>query len=159
MEPLELALAVKPFLDRQGHEVSAEALLAVAPALRVRLKRLTDAADFLKFLWDDESSAALSAERLTHARLPAEAAQAALVEARAFLAAAQPFDTETVAAGLTAIGEAHTTNGRAGPFLGVLRLAVTGQDVSPPVFESIVALGRDRSLARLDTAISIMEKT
>ncbi len=54
MEPLELARAVKPFLDRQGHEISAEALLAVAPTLRVRLKKLTEAADLLKFLWDDE---------------------------------------------------------------------------------------------------------
>ena len=70
----------------------------------------------------------------------------------------KPFDVETLAAGLTAIGEAHTTNGKAGPFLGVLRLAVTGQDVSPPVYESIVALGRDRATSRLDRAITRLEK-
>lgn len=156
MEPLELAQAVKPFLERQGHEVSAEALLAVAPSLRVRLKRLTDAADFLKFLWEDGGTAALTAERLTHNKLPGDAALRALQAARAFIAAVQPFDVESLAAGLNAIGESHTTNGKAGPFLGILRLAVTRQDVSPPVFESIVALGRERTLARLDGAIELL---
>jgi glutamyl-tRNA synthetase len=156
MTPLELARAVKPFLDRQGHEVGAEALLAVAPSLRVRLKKLTDAADFLKFLWEDEGSAAPAADRLAHAKLPGDAPQRGLQAARDFLATTQPFDAETIAAGLTTIGEAHTSNGKAGPFLGVLRLAVTQQDVSPPVFESIVALGRARALARLDAAIAIL---
>jgi hypothetical protein len=32
---------------------------------------------------------------------------------------------------------------------------MTGQQVSPPVYESIVALGRDRSLARLDEIIAL----
>ena len=158
MEPLELAQAVKPFLERQGHEVGAEALLAVAPSLRVRLKRLTDAADFLKFLWEDEESAVPPAERLMHAKMPGGAALRGLQSARAFLALAQPFDTATLSAGLTTIGEENTTNGKAGPFLGVLRLAVTQQDVSPPVFESIVALGRNRTLSRLDDAIEVLEK-
>ena len=156
MEPLELAQAVKPFLERQGHEVSAEALLAVAPSLRVRLKRLTDAADFLKFLWEDGEATTLTADRLTHNKLPGDAALRSLQAARAFIATAQPFDVDSLAAGLNAIGESHTTNGKAGPFLGILRLAVTRQDVSPPVFESIVALGRERTLARLDGAIKLL---
>ncbi len=156
MTPLELALAVKPFLDRQGYEVSAEALLAVAPSLRVRLKRLTDAVDFLKFLWE-EDSAAPAADRLGHARLPDDAARRGLQAARDFLAAVEPFETETLAAGLTAIGESHTSNGKAGPFLGVLRLAVTQQDVSPPVFESIAALGRERTLSRLNAALAALD--
>ena len=158
MEPLELAQAVKPFLERQGHEVSAEALLAVAPSLRVRLKKLTDAADFLKFLWEDEESAVPPAERLMHAKMPGDAALRGLQSARAFLALTRPFDVAALSAGLTAIGEENTTNGKAGPFLGVLRLAVTQQDVSPPVFESIVALGRNRTLSRLDEAIEVLEK-
>ena len=64
----------------------------------------------------------------------------------------------TLGAGLPAVGESVTTNGKAGPFLGALRLAVTGQDVSPPVYESIVALGRARALARLDSVIAKIEE-
>ena len=160
MEPLELARAVRPVLARQGHEVGAEALLAVAPALKVRLKKLTDAEAFLRFLWDDEDGgfAAPAADRLVSAKLPADAARRGLQAARDLIAAAQPLDVATLSAGLTAVGESVTTNGKAGPFLGALRLAITGQDVSPPVYESIVALGRGRALARLDSVIAEIEE-
>jgi glutamyl-tRNA synthetase len=33
-----------------------------------------------------------------------------------------------------------------------LRIAITGSSVSPPLFESMEALGRDRTLARLEAA-------
>ena len=160
MEPLELARAVRPVLARQGHEVGAEALLAVAPALKVRLKKLTDAEAFLRFLWDDEDGgfAAPAADRLVSAKLPADAARRGLQAARDLIAAAQPLDVATLSAGLTAVGESVTANGKAGPFLGALRLAITGQGVSPPVYESIVALGRGRALARLDSVIAEIEE-
>jgi glutamyl-tRNA synthetase len=38
---------------------------------------------------------------------------------------------------------------------GPLRVAVTGRTVSPPLFESMELLGRDRSLARLRAAASL----
>ncbi len=36
---------------------------------------------------------------------------------------------------------------------GPVRIAVTGRKVSPPLFESLELLGRDRSLARLSAAL------
>ncbi|MFO7661924.1 MAG: glutamate--tRNA ligase [Chloroflexota bacterium] len=158
MDPLALAQATRPFLEARGHEVSPEALLAVMPAMRIRMKKLTDAEPFLQFLWDENRVASLAADRLTHSKLPADAAARGLQKAHDFLASIQPFDYETISAGLTTIGEGVTVNGKAGPFLGVMRLAVTGQDVSPPLFESILALGRERTLARLDQAITLLDK-
>jgi glutamyl-tRNA synthetase len=35
-----------------------------------------------------------------------------------------------------------------------LRVAVTGSMVSPPLFDTLVILGRDRALARLDRALT-----
>ena len=37
---------------------------------------------------------------------------------------------------------------------GSLRVAVTGRRVSPPLFESIELLGRERTLARIDAALA-----
>jgi glutamyl-tRNA synthetase len=36
---------------------------------------------------------------------------------------------------------------------GPLRVAVTGRTISPPLFESMELLGRERTLARLDAAV------
>jgi glutamyl-tRNA synthetase len=36
-----------------------------------------------------------------------------------------------------------------------VRVAVTGRRVSPPLYESIELLGRERTLARLEHAISL----
>ncbi len=155
MEPLALARAVKPFLDAQGLDVTIEVLLLLMPALSKRLKRLTDAIEFLRFLSDDEPLQ-VTAVDLTHKQLPVEQARLAFAQAREFVAAVEPYDLQTLSAGLTAVGERYALNGKAGPFLGAMRYAVTGQQVSPPLFESMLALGRARVLARLAQAIEVI---
>ncbi|MEJ2749000.1 MAG: glutamate--tRNA ligase family protein, partial [Anaerolineae bacterium] len=154
MEPLALAQAVKPFLDAAGLEVNPDALLAVMPPMSKRLRRLPEAIDFLRFLFDDVPFT-LTAQDLTHKHLPYEAARQAFQQARDLTATIEPFDVKTLGEALMKLGESVTANGKAGPFLGTLRLAITGQKVSPPVFESMVALGRDRSVARLDEVVAL----
>ena len=154
MEPSALAQAVKPFLDAAGMEVDPEALTAVMPAMRVRLKRLKDALLFLRFLFDD-APVELSAEQLTHKKLLREAAHEAFKQMRELVQTIEPYDLETLGPALMKLGESVTSNGKAGPFLGMARLAVTRQKVSPPLFESMVALGRERTLARLDKVIAL----
>lgn len=157
MPPEELAQAVRPFLERAGYEVSDEALLAIMPAMSVRLKRLSDAVEFLGFLGADEKQAPLAASDLVHKKLPRERALAAFREARDFVRETERFDLPTIQDAFYAIGERHAENGKAGPFLGKARLAITRQEVSPPLFESMVALGRERSLARLEDAVALLQ--
>ena len=40
-----------------------------------------------------------------------------------------------------------------------IRVAVTGRTATPPLFDSLVALGHDRVLARLDAAIDTLERS
>lgn len=155
MPPLQLAQAVKPFLDAAGFEVNPEALLLVMPAMSKRLKRLPEAIEFLRFLFDAAPLQTTAAD-LTHAQLPPTAAQAALQATKEFVTAVDPYTLETIQTGMTQIGEQHTLNGKAGPFLGLMRYAITGQQVSPPLFESMVALGRARVLARLEEILALL---
>jgi glutamyl-tRNA synthetase len=157
MAPLDLARAVKPFLEAAGYEVNVEALLIIMPAMRVRLKRLTDAIDFLRFLFTDEPLP-VTAVDLTDKNLSREAAVAGLRQARDFLLSLESYTIDAIEKPLYAIGESVTANGKAGPFLGKLRLAVTGQQVSPPLFESMMALGRARVLARLEQALAVLNE-
>jgi glutamyl-tRNA synthetase len=41
---------------------------------------------------------------------------------------------------------------------GILRVAVTGQKVSPPLFESMEVIGREKVLERVMKAIELLEK-
>jgi glutamyl-tRNA synthetase len=157
MEPLALAAAVKPYLEREGYSIDVDQLALVMPAMRVRLKRLTEAAGFLRFIFE-ELPLEVTADELTHKKMLLPAAQAAYAQALDFLANVEPFDVETIGAGLRAIGEAATEDNKAGPLLGSLRLAITRQKVSPPLFESIVVLGREHTVQRLQEALALMSE-
>jgi len=58
-----------------------------------------------------------------------------------------PFDKETVETALRGMLEELGMNAKKG--LQPIRVAVTGSSVSPPLFESIAALGKERTLSRL----------
>jgi len=45
---------------------------------------------------------------------------------------------------------------KAGQFFGLLRAAVTGQTVSPPLFECMELIGRETTLSRLAQAESLI---
>ncbi len=156
MEPLDLAQAVKPYLDEAGYEVNPEALLIVMPSMSVRLKRLPDAIPFLRFLFEDVPLNE-TVDSLSHKKMPAEQALQGFQLARDFVSNARPYNLETISKAMVEIGESITLNGKAGPFLGKMRQAVTGQKVSPPLFESMLALGRKRTLARLNEIVALFE--
>jgi glutamyl-tRNA synthetase len=156
MDNLALAQTLKPYLEAEGWEVNVDSLLLVVDAMKPRMKIFPDAIPFLRFLFD-ETPLSATVDDLTDKKLPLPAAIAAYEESRDFLTAVSPFDVPTIGSGLTEIGAKHSTTEKAGPFLGKLRFAITGQQVSPPVFESIVAMGRPRVLARLEEILAILQ--
>lgn len=154
MDSLSLAQAVKPYLDAAGYEINIETLLAIMPALRTRLKRFPDAVEFMRFT-EDELAIPLTADELTHKQLPRSAALEGFRKAREFVRSVAPYDLEHISQGIRDIGESVSSSGKAGPFLGRMRLGVTRQAVSPPLFESMLILGRERVLARLDRIVAL----
>jgi glutamyl-tRNA synthetase len=67
------------------------------------------------------------------------------------LASAQPFDVVSTEKALRALAESRGLS--AGKYIHPLRLALTGRGASPPIFDVVVALGRQRTLARLQQLI------
>ncbi len=63
----------------------------------------------------------------------------------------ESWDAEAIEAGLRTIPEKLGIG--AGKAFQPLRVATTGSSVSPPLFESMAALGRERTLARLERAL------
>jgi glutamyl-tRNA synthetase len=83
-------------------------------------------------------------------------AQQFLVAAREALAAAPGFDAEAVEDALSPLPDRFEVG--AGRIYQPIRVAITGGSVSPGIFESLAALGRQESLARIDAAIDRFER-
>ncbi len=80
------------------------------------------------------------------------AAHEVLAATRAALADAKPWDAASLEGELRAFAESRGI--AAGKLFQPLRLALTGVTASPGIFDVLVLLGRERSLARLDAALA-----
>jgi glutamyl/glutaminyl-tRNA synthetase len=76
---------------------------------------------------------------------------ARMTELREVLSAAEPFDVATTERVLRDLAKQRGVG--AATYIHPLRLALTGRGVSPPIFDVAVALGKERSLQRLDRFI------
>ncbi len=74
-----------------------------------------------------------------------------LKAAREALARAEPFTVENVEAALRGVVERQGV--KSGKVFQPVRVAIAGTTVSPGIFESVVLLGKDETLARIDTAL------
>ncbi|MBO0677278.1 glutamate--tRNA ligase [Mycolicibacterium sp. S2-37] len=137
---------LRAFFAEHGHDTGLdEAQFAEAAKLvQTRIVVLGDAWGLLKFF--DDSAFALD-EKSAAKELKADAVPV-LDAAIAALDAAQDWTTESIESALkAALLDGLELKPRKA--FGPLRVAATGATVSPPLFESLELLGRDRSLLRL----------
>ncbi len=131
--------AFKAALDAGGRET----LLALMPGLKERAKTLVELMDGARFLF---------AKRPLALDEKAEALLAGDGKARlaAVTAALEAVDAWTVAGTDAAVRQLAEASGvKLGQLAQPLRAALTGQATSPGIFDVLVALGREESLARL----------
>jgi glutamyl-tRNA synthetase len=129
-------------------KVDRDLLAKAVPLVQTRMARLTEAPGLLRFLFEPEDEFAVEEAAATKAL--GEGSGAVL---RAVLEALEPVEEWTAARiepEVWGVGERLGLNKRktAAP----VRVAITGRLVSPPLFESMELLGRERSLRRLRRA-------
>ena len=81
-------------------------------------------------------------------------AQTLLQEAVVVCERIEIWENQAILDGLSALAE-HSEVKR-GDFLGMVRIAVTGRSVSPPLTESMEILGRERCVLRLREAVNAL---
>src|SRR5687768_967545 len=77
-----------------------------------------------------------------------------LTELHEALAKTDPFDVATTEAALRAIAESRGVS--AAKLIHPLRLALTGRGASPPIFDVVVVLGKEKTLTRLQRLIDTL---
>ncbi|MDR1317218.1 MAG: glutamate--tRNA ligase [Spirochaetales bacterium] len=156
----DLARRLLPFLWEEnllGNPPSAreeKTLLDSIPIIRERLHSLADAAGLLRFIFGDAPDYA--AEDLLPKKTSAAEALRFLEEIKNLMPGFFDKTDEGNEADFRALSEKLGT--RLGNILAPLRVAVTGSKVSPPLFESIRLVGKEKTLARIEKAAGILSK-
>jgi glutamyl-tRNA synthetase len=144
----ELSAQLGPFFEKAGLRASAEKLLAVTPLIRERIKLLRDAVSAADFFFLDKL-APYDAAELIPQKGDAATARRVLETAQKILAGT-PFDHDSLDKALRAA--AASLGLKAGPMFQPIRVAVCGRKNAPPLFETMVVLGREVCLARIREA-------
>ena len=130
-------------------------MLQVVPLIRERLKTLADAAERIPFFFNDDFD--YESTQLIQRKMDVAGTLRALKEAVQVVGSIEPVDAASLEASLR--GLAADLDIKVGQLLGTLRVATSGLKVSPPLFESLEILGRERVVRDLNRAIQKLEST
>ena len=144
----ELAGLIRPFLERAGYAIVESLLMQAVPQIKERMKVLPDAVPLLKFLKPGDIKPDEDSKEL----LEGEETRRILGRALAVLAEVDPFEEGRIEEVLREVAEELEVKPKIA--FQPIRVAITGSKVSPPLFNSIALLGRERTLRRISDALN-----
>ncbi len=153
MSSKELAGNMLPFLERDLPKellpVDRDYLDTIAPLIQERIKLMETAADSTLYFFEEQPE--YDPSSLIQKGMEPQGTLDALKSALATLNSASAFDHESLEELLRATGLEIGVSPR--QFFGALRTAVTGRTATPPLFETMEVLGRERVLRRMEWAV------
>jgi glutamyl-tRNA synthetase len=162
LTPAALKVALLPFLSRQlglsEAELAADRRLDVlVPVIQERIKRLDEAGAWLDWAFQEADEIEYTEPNLLIGRkLDAGQSIEMLKAGASLLEVVEPFDAPAIHQAFRA--KAEELDVKAGSFFGPIRGAISGKKVSPPLFESIEALGREDTLRRIERASGALQE-
>jgi nondiscriminating glutamyl-tRNA synthetase len=161
LAPADLIDRLRPYLqaeleagriDRLPADTELEALL---PIIQERLPTLSAVGELTGYLFVDELE--VDPALIVPKRWDAATTAAALREARHVIAdvGRVAWEADEIEPPLRRLVEER--GWKAGDLFMAIRVSITGKTATPPLFDTMVALGYERTLARLDRAIEKLE--
>jgi glutamyl-tRNA synthetase len=139
MDPDELTRVLEQRTGRSG-------LRAAVGISQEKMQTLADFEPLAGFLFEERAT-----DEKAWAKVMRDGGLDNLARAREALAAVEPFDEAGVEHALSALVE--DLGVKPGKLYQPIRVAIAGTTVSPGIFESVALLGREATLARIDTAL------
>jgi glutamyl-tRNA synthetase len=150
----DLAARIKPYFTREGLAANDDTLLKIVPLIRERLVTLDDCLAFAAFFFKEDVTPV--PEELIAKGLDAKQSVEVARRTHAILSAIPEWTHAAAEPPMRAYVEASGLSPN--QVFGIVRVAVTGQKVSPPLFESMEIIGREKVLERLKRAIEMLER-
>ena len=144
---IALAEEVGRLADLEGLTANKATVLAALPELQPRAKTILELIDLAQFIY---ASRPLPIDSAASALLTPDA-RSVLGDVRDLLIGLNDWSVEAIDAAMRTLAEAKGL--KLGKLAQPLRAALTGRTVSPGIFEVMVLIGRDESLARLGDQI------
>jgi glutamyl-tRNA synthetase len=152
LSDLDLANRIMPFLEKAGYSPTIERLKKIVPILKERLPTLDESVDMAGFFFKDEIR--YDADLLIAKGLLKENCKEILIQTKGVFEKLPMLEKELAEPPMREI--VQSSGFSAGQVFGILRVAVTGQKVSPPLFESIEIIGKNLVMERINRAIDIL---
>lgn len=149
----DLANRIKPFFDDEGISTDLPTLLKISPIIRDRLSTTDEAVDMAGFFFKEFPN--LETERLIGKDMTREESVAVVEKTINVFRKLPILEKERTESEMRVVIEKEGWS--AGQAFGILRIAITGQKVSPPLFELIEIIGKDVVMERLESALKILK--
>ncbi len=151
----DLVDAALPYLEASSQlahvakPLDKEFLKPLMAMTQERIKSLMDAPEAIDLFFEDEIHP--TPEELIQRKMDADSTVVALEAALSELRDFEPFDPEPMELRFREL--AKELDIKVGAMFGSIRVATTARKVAPPLFDTIVALGRETSVTRIERAI------
>ncbi len=148
----ELAEELLPFFTKAEIDADLTEIKALVPLIQERIRTLDEAVDMAGFFFQPDVHPEPS--ELVGKKMSAQESARAAERAHQVIQALSETEFEQLEGALRDL--ADELGIKAGQLFGILRVAVTGQKVSPPLIESMVLIGKKIVLARIERAAKIL---
>ena len=149
----DLGQRILGFFQEAGYAISASDLDPIVPLIQERIRTLDEAVEMAGFFF--RKTVDPQPEQLHGKGMSAAQSASALRQALAVIEDSSELQVKSLEADLRKL--AAELELKVGQLFGILRVAVTGQRVSPPLIETMQILGKQLVLARLTAAVAMLE--
>jgi glutamyl-tRNA synthetase len=149
----ELMQRIRPFLEASRGPIDTETLRKITPLIQERIRTLEEAESMAGFFFREHLE--VEAAQLVGNDMTESQSAEAVRRAAETIETLPDMSPAIVEPALRSLAEEMGLS--AGQLFGILRMAVTGQRVSPPLIESMEVIGKEKTLARLEVAARLLE--
>lgn len=153
LSDVELANRLQPYYESAGIHTDPSMLEKLAPIIKERITTLDEAVEMTRFFFSEKVP--YIKERILMDGCSSDETIACGEQVLNALKGQADWTTESLDVFVRGLMEKAGKNPR--QFLGFVREAISGQRITPPLFESMAILGKDAVLQRLEDALAFIK--
>ena len=149
----DLANRLLPFFKKAGIDTDYDGVYKVVPCIQERMVRLTDGPEVARWMFTEDIPPVM--DQLMQKKLEISDCIKIAEMAYDVISGLPSLDAETAEQPLRDL--VASSGYKAGQVFGLIRGAISGQKVPPPLFDCMVVIGKEKVLERLSAAIDFLK--